>query len=561
MRNRDWRYMENGLSIPTEAGYCDQPSIVKAADGTWICSVTTGKGGEGAKGQYVNITRSTDRGRTWSSPIALETTEWESAYSSLAVAPSGRVYCFYCYNLDHVDIDRVPLARYDMGGYYCFRYSEDYGITWSDRHVVPVRDFEIDEEQDPAFRAFEGKPLRFFWNVSRVFFVGNVCYSALIKYHYKPDDVLHSSEGVLLRCEGLDEDPDNARWETLPDGKVGLRTPGGGGRVAEEQSYVQLSDGTLFVTYRTIDGHPACTLSRDGGHTFEPARYMCYSDGRLMKHNRAATFIWPLGQGQYLYWFNNQGLKSFQRRNPIWCALGQETPTPDGLTLTFSEPELLLYHDSEHVAMSYPDLLWDDGWYITETQKVEARIHLIDGTFMEKLRAQSASVAAPAFSWCGGPTIQWPDMVFSEGSHHVQGDHRDLSGSGFTVALTVENAQLGETLLSTWTCDGGLRLQLDEEGFLSVEMGDCMATCTLHGGISLAGGQHKLALIIDPRANVLYTVVDGKMDDGGDRLTSGWHWMNRSIIAVPGALARTGASLKSYSLYDRALMTCEAAGL
>ena len=71
MLNTDWRNMENGLRIPTETGYCDQPSIVKTARGVWVCSVTTGKGGEGAKGQYVNITRSFDRGQTWTSPISL----------------------------------------------------------------------------------------------------------------------------------------------------------------------------------------------------------------------------------------------------------------------------------------------------------------------------------------------------------------------------------------------------------------------------------------------------------------------------------------------------------
>ena len=554
--------MNNGLTIPTESGYCDQPSIVKTAEGMWICSVTTSKGGEGSQGQYVNITRSADRGRTWSAPVAIEDPAWESAYSSLAIAPSGRIYCFYCYNLDHVDIRQVPLARFDMGGYYCFRYSEDSGASWSDRHIVPVRDFEIDDNQEEAYKSFNGKPLRFFWNVSRVFFVGDTCYSALIKYHYKQDDVLHSSEGVLLRCEELDKDPDNARWDTLPDGRVGLRTPPGGGRVAEEQSYVRLSDGTFFVTYRTIDGHPACSLSRDGGHTFETPAYMRYGDGRLMKHNRAATFIWPIGEGQYLYWFNNQGLHSYQRRNPIWCSLGTEVETPEGLTLSFSEPELLLYHDSEHVAMSYPDLLWDDGWYITETQKVEARIHAIDQRFMEKLRRQAGPEKESVYTWRRGDIPSaLPEMVFSRGNHSAGGDHRELVGNGYTLALTFERAAPGETLFSTWTPDGGLRALLDEKGFLSVELGDCMASCTLHGSMPLAGGAHTVALIIDSRADVLYAVTDGLMDDGGDEQACGWRWMNRAIIGVPGSRPAVGSALTSVRLYDSALMTCEAARL
>ena len=35
-------------------------------------------------------------------------------------------------------------------------------------------------------------------------------------------------------------------------------------RVAEEQSLVKLSDGSLYCVYRTIDGWPAGAYSRDG---------------------------------------------------------------------------------------------------------------------------------------------------------------------------------------------------------------------------------------------------------------------------------------------------------
>ena len=60
-----------------------------------------------------------------------------------------------------------------------------------------------------------------------------------------------------------------------------------GGPVAEEHSFVELSDGSLFTVFRTIDGHAAHSYSRDGGRTWEPSEYMRYADGRLMKHPRA----------------------------------------------------------------------------------------------------------------------------------------------------------------------------------------------------------------------------------------------------------------------------------
>ncbi len=57
----DFRLLENGALIPTEY-YSDQPYIVKTDDGAWLCTVTTGSGWEGSRGQHVITMRSTDSG-------------------------------------------------------------------------------------------------------------------------------------------------------------------------------------------------------------------------------------------------------------------------------------------------------------------------------------------------------------------------------------------------------------------------------------------------------------------------------------------------------------------
>ena len=41
MQQTDWRNIVNGLEIPT-VSYSDQPFVVKADDGAWLCCVTTG---------------------------------------------------------------------------------------------------------------------------------------------------------------------------------------------------------------------------------------------------------------------------------------------------------------------------------------------------------------------------------------------------------------------------------------------------------------------------------------------------------------------------------------
>ncbi len=560
MINDDWRRRVSGFIIPTEkGGYCDQPTLVKGKSGVWICSITTGSGGEGAKGQYVSITRSFDKGRTWTEPVAIEDTAWESAYSGLAVAPSGRIYCFYCHNLDHVDISEAKLPRYDMGGYYCYRYSEDDGLTWSERHLADIRDFVIDHEQQERFMEYNGKPLRFFWNVSRVFFEGDDVYSPIIKYEIRENDVLYRSEGTLIHGIGLDAHPDRCEWETLPDGDKGLRTPVGGGRVAEEQSYVRLSDGSLFVVYRTIDSHSVCCYSRDNGHTFTAPEYMQFADGRLVKHNRAANFIWPLGDGKYLYWFNNQGIRDYFYRNPVWCSIATEVQAEDGIRLSFGEPEILLYDENSHIGMSYPSMLIDDGiMYFTETQKLEARVHAVDTAFAEKLIHGIKTLPNSCAVWTKGEkTFALPKIEFTRLSHKTD-DQTQVMQAGFTVSMKLKDVKCGDVLLKTSGNDGYVEIGTDKDGCAYARLEAVMAGCSVYGSKNLCDGKaHSLTLIVDNAAGILYFVTDGHMDDGGEKNISGWHWLNRSMQRItPEGFAACG-SVEELKWYDGALLTNE----
>ena len=216
-----------------------------------------------------------------------------------------------------------------------------------------------------------------------------------------------SSEGALLKSDNLlhEQDPTKITWQTLPDGEVGLRTPPGGGPVAEEQSFSVLSDGTFYCVYRTIDGYPACTYSGDGGHTWTTPAYKTYPDGRRLKNPRAANFAWRCNNGKFLYWFHNHGGRqiaehpqrrtaSYQERNPVWLSAGVEIDTPQGKRLQWSQPEIALYDDDPYIRMSYPDLTEDNGKvYLSETQKFTDRIGLHQYTHAkEEQRLQRAQV-------------------------------------------------------------------------------------------------------------------------------------------------------------------------
>src|ERR1043166_2750972 len=95
---RDPRNFANGSVIPVQ-NYCDQPRIVVTSDGTWVCVLTTSPGNEGADGQHVAATASTDKGRSWSSltPIEAPDPAKKSAYALALITPADRIYAFYCY--------------------------------------------------------------------------------------------------------------------------------------------------------------------------------------------------------------------------------------------------------------------------------------------------------------------------------------------------------------------------------------------------------------------------------------------------------------------------------
>ncbi|MHC4519557.1 MAG: sialidase family protein, partial [Planctomycetota bacterium] len=369
----DLRDIRTGWEIPTE-NYADQPYVVKTDDGAWLCIVTTGVGHEGAQGQHIVTLRSTDRGRTWSPPVDVEPAEGpEASYAVLLKAPTGRVYAFYNHNTDNVRRLKADNSVYESGyttrvdtqGYYVFKYSDDHGRTWSrERHPIPVREFEFDRGNPYGGR------IRFFWNVGKPFIHKGAAYVPLHKVCGFGKGFLSCTEGVLLKSDNLLTlaDPADAEWQTLPDGDVGLRTPPGGGPIAEEQNVSVLSDGSFICVYRTIDGHPVCTYSRDTGHTWAPPQYMCYADGRRIKHPRAANFAWKCSNGKYLYWYHNHGGTSYADRNPAWLCGGLEADSPEGKVLQWSQPEIALYDDDPTVRISYPDLIEDEGdIFLTET--------------------------------------------------------------------------------------------------------------------------------------------------------------------------------------------------
>jgi len=378
-----------GSEIPSE-GYCDQPYVVKLADGTWLCTMTTGKGHEGQSGQHIVSCRSRDRGESWGPLVDIEPAAGpEASWVMPYLTENGRVYAFYTYNaadMRSVIADtEYSRGRVDTLGEYAVKYSDDGGRTWSrKRWFIPVREAAIDRENP-----YQGK-VRFFWGVGKPIRHEGALYLGFSKIGRFGEGFIAVSESWFLRCGNIESerDPSKLEWETLPEGDIGLRSPEGS--IAEEVNLTSLSDGSLFCTYRTVAGHPCHAYSRDDGRTWSGPAFMTFRPGgKLVDHPRAANFVRRLTEGPYagrfIYWFHNHGGTGYQGRNPAYLLGGVERDGEQGRVIHWGEPVAVLYHQDEQVRISYPDFTWDDGLYITETQKTTARVHRIPDALLKRL--------------------------------------------------------------------------------------------------------------------------------------------------------------------------------
>jgi hypothetical protein len=586
----DWRNIRNGHVIP-DLTYSDQPYIIKTKDGAWLCILTTGTGKEGDSGQVVATTRSTDRGRTWSELVFLEPRDGpEASYAVMLEVPSGRIYAFYNHNTDNLreifTIDSATIKRVDSQGYYVFKYSDDYGKSWSDeRYTIPVREFRIDREN------IYGGKVRFFWNVGKAFIADSSGYIPLIKVGGFGKGFFTSNEGVLLKSANIlyEEDPQKIIWETLPEGNTGLRTPPGGGPISAEQSYTVLKDGSFYCIYRTIDGHPVYTYSRDGGHTWDEPKYLRYDNGRLVKHPRAANFVWRCANGKYLYWFHNHGGRyirehsaiAYEDRNPAWIAGGIETDGTDGKVIRWTQPEIVLYDDDPIIRMSYPDLIEDDGkYFISETQKDIARVHEIDKDLLESLWRQFDNREKTLDQLAGTWTFDSPTFPVQIHAGQLKpfyqrdnqrADHGGISvRGGFTIdiAFKLDELSAGQVLLSnvnewgkgiqmTTTANSTLRLILSDGR--TVSSWDC------DRGLIQPGKMHYLSVVVDGGPKIIMFITDGHLNDGGDDRQFGWGRFNPYLQDINGSEQWiVGEKLKGtityLGVYNRAIRVSEAIG-
>ncbi len=552
----DWRLISNGQKI-YEHGYCDQPYIVTTTDGTWICTFTTSPGREGDEIQYIVSSSSTDRGKTWSDPVEIEASSSgrEASWAMPLVTSFDRIYVFYTFNGD--DIRHLPNGkriRADTHGWYCFRYSEDRGKTWSERYRLDMRKTQCDRTND-----FKGA-VQMFWGIGKPVVKGNdvwFSFTKLGKYF------LEEGEGWVYYSDNLltEKDVSKINWQLLPDGDLGIRNPDLGS-VQEEFNIQPMNvENGLYCVYRTTLGQPAYAYSYDNGKTWTEPALMDYANGLPLRNPRACPRLWKCTNGKYLLWFHNNGGKGFEHRNPAWVSGGIEKNGQ----IYWSQPEILIYgpdHSYETGRFSYPDLVEVNGKYwVSTTQKTMATIHEVPAAFFEGLWDQFGEPKLVSHGSIGSFNH------LSGGSKLQLSEPLTMDNGGFALDfwIGVDQFKKATILKGAASETKYIEVVLREDTTLEFRMTGGGETISLKSDINHLKKEktHHVAILIDAEARIGYMLVDGSICDGGGEETFGFARLNK---AVSGMVARSlsindfAGKIHTLRLYGQQMSTSQFVG-
>jgi len=357
--------------------------------GTWMCFWTQGST-ESTPDQRAVCARSTDNGKTWSSEIIIEDAApvykipaWVMPFT---VPHSGRVYAFYWYNINDDTIRD--------GGDIFFKYSDDDGLTWSERHRAGVCRTPIDDDGQEMhgwnFGPFvimpNGKPMMNYNKIRR---------SSMLDG--KPD--LWETEAFFMECENImfESDPKKLIFNFYPDGGHGLfvKHPVNGQNFGQEATLLPLSNGKILTVFRTRTGNLYFSVSKDEAKTWnqpEPLRFCPY--GPMLLQPCASPPIKKLKDGRIVLLYHNTEAdrSGWNPRHPLWILVGREVLGTDcNGGIVFGSPRILLYNDGvpggtfNDTEIAYPEVFeWAGRVFVAYSSKTEEiRISEIDPELLD----------------------------------------------------------------------------------------------------------------------------------------------------------------------------------
>jgi hypothetical protein len=412
-----------------------QPYITFTSKGTWlICWTQTSEEVEPGfrPDQRAVCSRSVDNGKTWSREIVIEPAEIEAIdfppqpdYGMVAPAPDGqshheggsptvesatqrsrvpawpmiftapyldRVYVFYWYNTN--------ANIYRDAGHLYFKYSDDDGLTWSERFQVPIRQTAIDEAGFDMHGWNYGQPM-ILPNGKVMLAITKIRPTTLPRLfeNWHTEVFFIVVENILY-----ERDPRQLRFQTYPQGEHGLivlntRT---GRPFAQEASVVPLDRGGLLSVMRTDTGYIYYSTSSDDGVSWsKPAVLRSGPGGLPICQPVAPAPITKLRDGRYILLFhNNDGTAnggegpyaSLKNRTPLWLMVGRELDgVPDNGGLVFSAPKIAIENGVQPLGktrrtdISYQRFFqWQNRFFILYNhRKLDINIHEVDPALLD----------------------------------------------------------------------------------------------------------------------------------------------------------------------------------
>ena len=377
--------------------------VQKSPTGAWLAFWTSGAD-EAESNQSVVISRSSDRGLTWSTPTVIDGRlmkdrdfkapdqrkgAWRASGSVISeeagkkffgvaswgfpiVVPKlNRVYCFYFKFKGAGDLS------YGHYGVLTGRYSGDDGKTWSES-------FELPTQRVPGDNPDVNVPGNWIiWQIPYVTSRGEVI-APFTCWNSAKSRIGIGSESYFLLFDNILTERNPAKLTTtiLSGGHRGLRVPSAldlNLSFCEEPAIVELADGRFFCVMRTDAGYIAYSVSEDQCRTWStPAPLYRDKNGELMMNPVTPCPIWKLNDGRYLLlYYNNKGDANGghfpcsydcvrMNRYPAFLSVGHEDPDNPCYPIRFGPPKVFADSQGKGVGpggrtetASYPSLLED----------------------------------------------------------------------------------------------------------------------------------------------------------------------------------------------------------
>ena len=167
------------------------------------------------------------------------------------------------------------------------------------------------------------------------------------------------------------------------------------------------------------------------------------------------------------------------------------------------------------------------------------------------------------------------------------GSTKDKEGGGFTVefAVKLESNEGGQTLIDARDANGnGFAVSTTDRGTVQLALRGALGPSSTGSfstdvrdfglgeiswdcdpGLLKAGEWHHCGIIVDGGPKTISFVVDGKLNDGGDRRQFGWARFPRELRTINATdrvtlAPRIRGEMRQLRIYDRALRTSEVVG-